>query len=270
MKYVKLVGKLLALMAIYYAFQIVGGIVIGIVAAVQGIMSPEGITNFMNNNLAFILIPSMIISLIIYYFMYKNNEKRFFERCNFKKIKASSAIFITLISLSMSAIIIGASEYVIKYFPSYSDTSDMIKSSMGNVIGIAAIVVLAPIFEEILFRGLILSEIKEKANIIVTVIVQGVLFGLYHMNPFQSIYASLLGVTLGFICVRVGSVIGSMIGHITFNLCGTFVFPILLVNTEKFSYIYIIIGAIVFIISTYFFYKNTKNEYRYGLEQEIV
>lgn len=260
MSYVKLAGKILALMIIYYAFQFFGGIIMAVVALSQGIRDTARITNYMNNNIGYILIPSMIISLLIYYLIYKNNEKNILERCNFKKIKLSYVLLIIVILVSITAVIVGASEYVIKYFPSYDETADMIKGNMGSAVGIIALVVCAPIFEEILFRGLILSEIRQKANIIVTVIIQGIIFGIYHLNAFQSIYAAMLGIILGFICVRVNSVIGSIIGHITFNLCGTFLFPVLLDNTEKFAYVYIIIGAVTLAISIYFFFKITENE----------
>ena len=62
-----------------------------------------------------------------------------------------------------------------------------------------AVAVIAPIFEEMLFRGYIFDQLERHfAAVGMTIVASGVLFGLYHLNIFQGVFASVLGIVLGF------------------------------------------------------------------------
>lgn len=61
-----------------------------------------------------------------------------------------------------------------------------------------AVAIIAPLFEEILFRGYIFDQFERRfAAIGLTIVASGVLFGLYHLNIFQGVFASILGIVLG-------------------------------------------------------------------------
>ncbi len=60
-----------------------------------------------------------------------------------------------------------------------------------------AVVVMAPLFEEILFRGWVFDQIQRKLSVGLAVVLSGVLFGVYHLNIFQGTFASVLGIVLG-------------------------------------------------------------------------
>lgn len=258
MKHIKTAFRILLYLIIYYGFQILFFGIIGVNAFLKGLNSNE-LQNYIYKSAGFALIPAMILSLIIYFFMLRKKQNNIFDMCNFTNIGIKNIILIVVTSMSFSMLLSGIVEYVIKFFPSYNETSKMISMSMISIVGILAVLIFAPIFEEILFRGIVLSEIRMNVNVVAAVIIQGIIFGLYHMEKFQSIYASILGILLGFICVKTRSVVGSIVGHVTFNICGTFVFPYLIELTNKFAFLYIIAGAIIFIISIYNFNKHNKN-----------
>ena len=50
---------------------------------------------------------------------------------------------------------------------------------------------------------------------------QAALFGLFHLNWIQGIYAFALGIVLGYVCERGGSIYYSIGLHLLFNLWGT-------------------------------------------------
>ena len=58
-------------------------------------------------------------------------------------------------------------------------------------------------------------------------LMQAVLFGIFHMNWIQGIYAFVLGLVLGWICEKGGSIYFSMFFHILFNFWGTIIGPLL-------------------------------------------
>jgi len=80
-------------------------------------------------------------------------------------------------------------------------------SSEGNLVErIFLLVIVAPLTEELLFRGVILRGLLSRYRPAVAVILTAFLFAAVHMNPWQSISAFWLGVALGWFFLRTGSV----------------------------------------------------------------
>jgi hypothetical protein len=78
--------------------------------------------------------------------------------------------------------------------------------------------VAAPLAEEVLFRGIIFRALRIKTGFVVAALISGALFGLIHMEPFQAIQLSMLGVVLAWLYDRTGSLWPSIILHATNNL----------------------------------------------------
>lgn len=96
---------------------------------------------------------------------------------------------------------------------------------VSNVVGVTSsgvmllsVLVLAPIAEELLFRGLILGYFKKSMHILPAILLQGLLFGLYHGNMIQGVYAFVLGSVLGLLAYRLDSIIPSVIFHMAINI----------------------------------------------------
>lgn len=89
----------------------------------------------------------------------------------------------------------------------------------------AAAVILAPLGEELIFRGVAfhyarkaVSDMKNaRAAFWIANVIQALLFGIYHMNLVQGIYAFFIGLVLGYLCERYRSVIPGMLAHLVFN-----------------------------------------------------
>jgi len=92
----------------------------------------------------------------------------------------------------------------------------------GNfVIVFITVGIMAPIIEEIIFRGLVLNELKKVVPACPAIILQAIIFGIYHMNPLQGVYASLLGIVLGIAAEKTGSIWTPILIHISFNSIST-------------------------------------------------
>ena len=94
-------------------------------------------------------------------------------------------------------------------------------SAEGNITNIILIMFMAPIFEEIMFRG---TAVKNSSRFSSwgTVAAMAVIFGLYHMNYAQTLFTSVLGLCAGFLLIKTGSIIPAMILHFCMNTIGTF------------------------------------------------
>ena len=88
----------------------------------------------------------------------------------------------------------------------------------NNVFGILSVCIVAPIFEEIFFRGAIEGYLLRKwRNPRWAILVSALIFGLIHMNPAQMLFAFLFGIILGELYYRTGSLLPSIILHFINN-----------------------------------------------------
>lgn len=74
-------------------------------------------------------------------------------------------------------------------------------------------VVLAPVMEETLFRGIIQGSIYRRDGAVKSILLSALLFGVFHIIPQQVINAFLIGIILGYIYFRTGSLLTVIILH---------------------------------------------------------
>lgn len=92
----------------------------------------------------------------------------------------------------------------------------MFEQIMGKPMGYIAIGILAPIAEEMCFRGAILRKLLTmfpKRQHWIAIAVSAVLFALAHFNVVQSIHAFLIGLLLGWLYYRTDSILPGIVFH---------------------------------------------------------
>lgn len=102
----------------------------------------------------------------------------------------------------------------------------MESSGLGNTITVPLFlyaVLLGPICEELIFRGVTMRLARQAMPFYFANLLQAVLFGAFHMNWMQGCYAFALGLLLGFVCEKGGSIYYSILLHILFNFWGTII-----------------------------------------------
>jgi len=80
------------------------------------------------------------------------------------------------------------------------------------------VAVVAPVVEELIFRGLILHGLRRNYNAFTAVVISALLFALFHLNPWQFPATFVLGLLLGWIMIRTRSILLAIIGHSINNL----------------------------------------------------
>jgi uncharacterized protein len=95
----------------------------------------------------------------------------------------------------------------------------MQRSSLGLFVLAAAIIAgLAPVAEELFFRGYLQTRLRKRWGSVVAIIISAAAFGLFHMDPIQSIFAAAMGLALGYVAERSGSIRPAIAGHVFNNL----------------------------------------------------
>lgn len=101
---------------------------------------------------------------------------------------------------------------------SYGEASSSIDT--GSVLGVISAAVVAPVAEELIFRGLVTNRLSRVMPGWLAVLLSAAVFGLCHGELVWFCYAFVLGALFGFIDLRAGSVLPSILGHVVFNAIG--------------------------------------------------
>jgi membrane protease YdiL (CAAX protease family) len=111
----------------------------------------------------------------------------------------------------------------VMWFPLEDHLETQFEGLSHNLLGVFSISILAPLLEEVLFRGAIQGYLmRHFKKPWVAIIISALIFGIYHMNPVQVVYATLLGIVLGWIYYRTGNLLSVIVGHILNNSMATF------------------------------------------------
>ncbi len=96
------------------------------------------------------------------------------------------------------------------------NTQQIFSSLMKEPWGYVAVGILAPLAEEVVFRGAILRTllgIMSKKNHWVAIMISAAIFGAVHCNQAQFINALLMGLLLGWMYYRTGSLVPGILFH---------------------------------------------------------
>jgi len=170
----------------------------------------------------------------------------------------SSAKIILLVSFATITIQVGIISPIISIIPMSESVKDMFLklSNQGGVFLFIAGVILAPIIEELIFRGIILDGLLRRYSPVKSIIVSSILFGIVHLNPWQFISAVFVGFFSGWVYYKTNNLTLSILIHLVNNLFGSILMYFIDVETSMndsipelyggyTSYVLIAIGAIM-------------------------
>ena len=87
-----------------------------------------------------------------------------------------------------------------------------------NVFGIISVAIMAPLVEELLFRGAIEGHLlRQGKKPWVAILISSLIFGLIHINPAQVPFAFAIGAVFGWLYYRTDSMVPGIIGHFINN-----------------------------------------------------
>ncbi|HLB00929.1 MAG TPA: CPBP family intramembrane glutamic endopeptidase, partial [Bacteroidota bacterium] len=133
--------------------------------------------------------------------------------------------------------------------------------------------VIPAVSEEFVFRGLIQRSYEKGLGPARGILATGIIFGAFHLNPFEIVPLVALGLYLGFLAYRSGSVWVSSTAHFFNNFVAVTAFNVgmgtdavvtgdpnampfgMLMATFWFS-------AVIFLLSTYYFFHLTMDRAR--------
>tara|TARA_X000001036_G_scaffold431793_1_gene466662 strand:- start:272 stop:1063 length:792 start_codon:yes stop_codon:yes gene_type:complete len=158
----------------------------------------------------------MVIPLMIYL---QYNNFSILKSIRLKPIKYDIIIYTILLSFGI-IILSDELDRIIQIFipaPEYvTNLNDLLKPETlyGTILLFIAVSILAPLGEEIIFRGFLQRVLEKHWNDITkSVLFTALLFSMIHMNPYWFVQIYILGIVLGFLAWKTQSIISPLILH---------------------------------------------------------
>ena len=207
---------------IYFLSQILVGIVLGVVFMIA--MPNESIDELLVVYSLEITVISNAISIIFCIVLMRAMEKK--STADGLDMKVSFIRPKTVLGLSLALGVFGQYALIMllslipfpeSWWDMQSTNSELITSGSFGM-QIVAVAIMAPLAEEIIFRACIQGTLSRHLPKWVAIVSASLIFGLMHGNPIAIIYATILGILMGWLYSEFKSIFPSMIFHLGFNL----------------------------------------------------
>jgi membrane protease YdiL (CAAX protease family) len=175
---------------------------------------------------------------LVYLHLAKRRDRRAYLTEKIKPTQVLASVAAIIGSLGLINLWIGLLTVLQEQMPLIRDWMDEYLDSVNAVSTednyfwlIFGICLVTPIVEELIFRGVIQGELRKAMPEWAAIIIQAVVFAVYHLQPIQSSYVLLPGLLLGFAYASSRSIWVPIIMHCVFNFLGG-VLPALLEDNE--------------------------------------
>lgn len=161
----------------------------------------------------------LLFSMVILYRMAKNEITYVTKGENKPKLNVKQISFIIFISLifSLGLNYIIAHTGLAQISQTYEEVSNEQYGS-GLVTGVIVFGLLSPIAEEVIFRGIIYNRLKRIFPFYISIFLSALLFGIFHGNIVQGIYAFLMGLLMTVFYEKYKSFYAPVIIHMVANI----------------------------------------------------
>ena len=216
-------SPMIAYLILSVIITLAGGIFLAIIGMVTGSTDVEGM---LMDNLLVLQVMIQLAAIIIFGLWYYFGCGRPGLKIRKGTFNPKSTIAIMLTGLGMQFFITAALSIIGYLFPdalnSYSELMESAGLTELTWLSVITTVILAPIVEEIIFRGITIRiAAKARVKFWVVNVVQALAFGILHLNLVQGTYAFVIGLVLGWVYYRFNSLYAVIFLHFIVNLSGT-------------------------------------------------
>ena len=229
----KALGKAAAYFGMYFLVQIIVSMVYSIALSTKltmemmatgeeldmALLETQLMDAIMSEAMAMTLISGVIV-LLLFWLVFLIRKKKFFKEVCIRPIPVKGILPVALLAACFNLI----TSVVISYIPwpeswmeSYMANSSVIDNSIMAWI---TAVIMAPVLEEIVFRGLMYTRLKKGLPVIAAAIITSLTFGVVHGTIIWAIYTFIFSLVLIWVFERFQSLAACILLHMAYNLSG--------------------------------------------------
>lgn len=213
---------LLVILVFLFVPTLVSSVVTSIVSALNSGMPKDDLAALITGLTSPIMAVSYVVAIFVFVIFYKIRKTSLISMSGAEPTRASFLIDGVLLGFGMYGAFQGAILLLTKIIPEswFNLQNSQSSSLLGGSMAFAIIytVLIAPVCEETIFRGLVLTIFDGKLPKWLGILISALVFALIHLpSPIAFIYTLTLGVVLGFVRYRTKSLVPCVLAHIIFN-----------------------------------------------------
>ena len=213
----------------FIGWFLLGALLGGIVTLIMGLfMSPEALQNYS----MIVVYPVQFLPAMVYAANQSRKNMIFdagytLDNKHFSPYSFALMILVTVVMTFASMFVFDLPNYwnmqltnqspIMSQF--YEAMMELMKQLTGGPFWSSFLVVaiFAPIFEEWMCRGMVLRGLLTKMKPVWAIVISALFFAVIHANPWQALNAFLIGLLMGYVYYKTGSLILTMIIHFVNN-----------------------------------------------------
>ena len=161
--------------------------------------------SFIDSNHHVPMIIWFILSFIILWAIFKFIKKKsIIEYCNFSRISLKNSVLMVYIGIGgfiFNTALINIS-FIDRNFPEFDASLKYIYEGSFVIFAILSAVIIGPIYEEILFRGVIFNELRSNIPLPVAIIIQSIMYGVLFFNIPLGLFCFVAALLYSFIYIK--------------------------------------------------------------------
>lgn len=211
-------GILMAFLA-FFVVSLIYSIVTGIFILITGIDDISAQVDYC------LMVIAVMVSFILFFLWYKKHMRNgVVERVNLKEIFTLKNMGIYLMmgigcQLFVSGVLAVLRPLLENLFAYYDETISSIFVE-DTIIAAVYIVILAPVIEELMLRGIMFNRLRYGLPFAAANLLQAVVFGIYHWDIIQGMYAFGIGLLLGYVYEKTRTLLAPILVHVIINGSG--------------------------------------------------
>lgn len=263
----KAVGKAVVYFAVYLLTQVLVSVVYSSVLTTQMTMElmaageeldvmamTAEVTELLMGRLMEMTFVAGLVTLLIFWLVFLIRKKKFTKEVCLRKFPAKGILPIAILAACFNVI----TSVIVTYFPwpqSWMDSYIANSSSIdGSLMAWVTAVLMAPVLEEIVFRGLMYSRLKKGLPVMAAAIVTSLAFGIAHGTMIWAIYTFIFSMVLIWVFEKFQSLAACIVLHMAYNLSGM---ALSLIPEDAAVVVWILFA--VSIVGAFFAYKMIVN-----------
>jgi membrane protease YdiL (CAAX protease family) len=136
----------------------------------------------------------------------------------FRRIRPSLLVPMAMTVLGLHIVLSEMDNLLRSVLPPPDDIMEIFRSlGEGTWATALTLVVVAPVTEELFFRGVVLGGFLRNYRSVTAVLLSSLLFAVIHLNPWQFAAAFILGIVFAWWFIRTESLWPSLLGHTLAN-----------------------------------------------------
>lgn len=211
-------GKSLLYLLFFLAIQFLAGIIYAVIAVAGASLfhGEADAGSVLAGTETAVLFAYLLTAAAILLLWFRLRHKPLGEAAGLRRCSGWTAAFCAFAAVGLFVVLQLALALLPEaWMTDYSEYMDVLLSD--GLLPAVSIVLMGPLAEELMFRGVIQTRLARAMPAWIAVVLQAVLFGVTHGTPIQMAYAFLIGLALGFLRSRTGSILPGFAAHAAFN-----------------------------------------------------